>query len=126
MIRLRDVPVLRAAPQGPALDSETAALDLISEAYAHEVDVVAVPVDRCPDAFFQLATGVAGAVVQKFVNYQCRLAVVGDISAHIVRSSAFRDFVYETNRRGPAWFVASEEELADRLAPRPSDAGTAG
>jgi len=126
VIRLGDVPVLRTAPQGPPLDSEAAALDLIGEAYAHDVDTVAVPVERCPDAFFQLATGVAGAVAQKFVNYQCRLVVMGDISQHVSRSTAFRDFVHETNRRGQMWFVDSEDELAERLAPRPADPGTAG
>lgn len=124
VIRLHDVLVLRAAPQGPPLDGEAAALDLISEAYTHNVDVVAVPVERCSEAFFQLATGVAGAVAQKFVNYHYRLAIVGDISHHIARSDAFRDFVRETNRRGPIWFVASDEELAGRLAPTRAVAGT--
>ena len=108
------VPVLRCTADGPLLDDERAALDLIGEALGR-AEVVAVPVSRIAPAFFALATGVAGAVVQKFVNYRLRLVVVGDITEHVAASTALRDFVREANRGGQTWFVADEAELEARL-----------
>jgi hypothetical protein len=58
---------------------------------------------------------VAGGVVQKFVNYRLRLAIVGDVAEHVTASTALRDFVREANRGGQTWFVADEAELAARL-----------
>lgn len=43
------------------------------------------------------------------------LAIVGDIAAHLERSSTFRDFVTETNRGRQLWFAPSLEELDARL-----------
>ena len=74
-----------------------------------------MPVSRIAPEFFALRTGVAGAVVQKFVNYRLRLVVVGDVSEHVAASTALRDFVRESNRGGQPWFVADEAELAARL-----------
>jgi hypothetical protein len=108
------VPVLWCADAGPVLDGEQAALDLIGATYG-STDLVAVPVARIAPEFFALTSGVAGAVVQKFVNYRVRLAVVGDVSGFVAESTALRDFVREANRGRQTWFVADEAELAGRL-----------
>ncbi|WP_306300088.1 DUF4180 domain-containing protein, partial [Streptomyces sp. NRRL B-24085] len=55
------VNVLHCAPDGPPLDGERAALDLIGDAMGRDAQVVAVPVDRVPEEFFRLRSGVAGA-----------------------------------------------------------------
>ena len=71
------------------------------------------------DDFFQPRTSIAGEIIQKFVTYRRRLAILGEISRHVAESSAFRDFVYEANRGDHVWFVADLEELDQRLAPAP-------
>ena len=108
------VDVLWCDPDGPVLDGDRAAGDLVGAALGR-ADVVAVPVARLAPAFFSLRTGVAGAVVQKFVTYRLRFAVVGDVAAQVAASTALRDFVREANRGGQTWFVADETELAGRL-----------
>ncbi|MFJ8538900.1 DUF4180 domain-containing protein [Streptomyces sp. NPDC093591] len=117
LVTLHDVRVLRCAPDGPPLDGESAALDLIGDAYGQDATLVAVPVERVADAFFRLKSGVAGAVMQKFVNYRVRLAVVGDVSRHIAESTALRDFVHETNNGGHIWFLPTYDALDARLRP---------
>ncbi|MEU0052277.1 DUF4180 domain-containing protein [Streptomyces sp. NPDC006309] len=112
---LHGVRVLRCAPDGPLLDGESAALDLIGDAYGHDVQLVALPVERIADDFFRLRSGVAGAVVQKFVSYRLCLAVLGDISGHVANSTALRDFVYECNQGRQLWFLADAAELDTRL-----------
>ncbi|AYN38029.1 DUF4180 domain-containing protein [Streptomyces dangxiongensis] len=112
---LHGVRVLQCAPDGPLLDGESAALDLIGDAFGHEAELVAVPVERIADDFFRLRSGVAGAVVQKFATYRLRLAVLGDISGHVAGSTALRDFVHECNQGRQLWFLADTVELDARL-----------
>ena len=110
----RGVPVLVCADDGPPIAGPQDALDVIGSAFSR-ADVVAVPAGRFDDRFFELRTGVAGEIMQKFVNYRVRLAVVGDISAHVAASTALRDLVYESNRGRHIWFVADLDELDTHL-----------
>jgi hypothetical protein len=50
-----------------------------------------------------------------FANYRRRLVVLGDVSAFVAGSDAFRDWVREANRGQDVWFLADDEELARRL-----------
>ena len=115
MTDINGVTVLECSPDGALVDGDRAAMDLIAEAMGHDAELVALPVERLPDEFFSLRSGLAGIVAQKFVNYRMRLAVVGDVTAHVERSTALRDFVRETNRGNQLWFVASRAELVERL-----------
>lgn len=108
------VPVLVLDPTGPAIAGTQDALDVIGAAFSR-ADVVAVPVGRFAAAFFDLRTGLAGAVMQKFVNYRMRLVVLGDIAGYVESSSALRDLVYESNQGSQVWFLADLDELDARL-----------
>jgi hypothetical protein len=107
-------PVLVCAADGPAISTPQDALDVIGGAFGR-ADVVAIPAGRLDASFFQLRSGVAGEIMQKFVNYRIRLAVVGDIAAHEAASDAFRDLVRESNRGRHIWFVRDLDELAAHL-----------
>jgi hypothetical protein len=116
--QLHGVPVLVCAAEGSQLRDDRDAVDLIAQArFGHHADWVAVPVDRLAPEFFRLRTGVAGAIVQKFVDYRTGLAVVGDVTAHLAAGDAFRDWVRETNRGRDTWFVVDLAELEQRLTP---------
>ncbi|WP_157254107.1 DUF4180 domain-containing protein [Nonomuraea typhae] len=108
------VQVLVCDPAGPVLASERDALDLIGATY-HGAEVVAVPAERLDARFFSLGTRFAGEIMQKFVSYRVRLAVVGDIERHLEGSSALRALVEESNRGGQVWFVPDLRALDDRL-----------
>jgi hypothetical protein len=112
--------VLHLSEQGAPLSSAQDAVDVIGSTWGTGAEVVAVPVGRLDPAFFDLRSGVAGELAQKFVNYQLRLAVVGDISEQVSASDALRDLVRESNRGRHLWFVAGPDELAQRLAPAAS------
>lgn len=103
------------APGGKKLQSERDALDLIGEALQQGIRLVLVPVERLADGSFQLKTGLAGQIVQKFVTYRLQLVVLGDISQYVARSHSFKDFAYESNRGTQVWFLADLQELDERL-----------
>lgn len=102
--------------EGPKLNGERAATDIIGEAFGAGVRLVVVPVERLDEGFLTLSTRVAGEVIQKFVNYGFRLAFVGDVSEAVAASNALRDFVRESNRGRHVWFVADMAELEAKLA----------
>lgn len=113
---IRGVQVMVVAVDGPPMRSDRDAVDLIGEALGAGVGWVAITTERLGEDFFMLSTRIAGDAIQKFVNYGIGLAVVGDISRHVAASTSLRDFVYESNRGGHVWFVASLDELEGRLA----------
>jgi hypothetical protein len=104
------------AAEGPRLDGEQAALDLIGEAYGSGATLIAVPVARLAPGFLMLSTRMAGGAIQKFVNYGFRVAFLGDISGPLAQSHALRDFVRESNRGPHVWFLDDLDALAARLA----------
>lgn len=100
---------------GPPLGTEQDAVDLIGETWGNQAEIVVVPVERLSNEFFSLDTKLAGLFTQKFVNYQLKLAIVGDISHYLEQSSALRAFVHESNRGKQIWFFPTIEALEAHL-----------
>ena len=101
--------------EGKKLRTDRDAVDLIGDARSAGAGMIVIPVERFDEDFFVLRTRVAGEFVQKFVTYGVRLAILGDISKYENDSRAFHNFVYEANWGPDLWFVASREELDERL-----------
>jgi len=116
-MRIEDVAgnrVMFVEDDGAPLSTPEAVSDLIGNAWFDHIDVVALPVARIDPRFFDLSSTFAGQLAQKAVNFQVRVAVIGDVSEQ--HSDAFRDFVRESNRGRHIWFVDDEAALAARLA----------
>ncbi len=113
-----DTPVWVHPADGPVLAGVEEVLAVVGDVLGTAAEWVAVPSDRLPEEFFVLRTRLAGEVVQKFVNYRLKLAVVGPVPAVAAASDAWNDFVREANRGRQLWFVDTLAELADRLARR--------
>lgn len=65
------------------------------------------------EEFFRLSSGLAGDILQKFINYHMKLAVVGDFSKYT--SKPLHDFIYESNRGNDFFFVTNLEQAIDKL-----------
>ncbi len=107
--------VFAVPPDGAPIGDEGAALDVVGDAFGAEAEIVSIPVARLSPEFFRLSSGVAGAVVQKFVTYRLRLVVVGDPAHHGPTSGPVEDWMREANSGRQLWFVADDAELARRL-----------
>jgi hypothetical protein len=112
---LHGVRIFEWAAEGAPLRNDRDAADLIPTVWSHRAVLIVLPAERLGDDFFRLNTRIAGEVIQKFLNYSLRLAIVGDISRYLAESTSLRDFVYESNRGNQVWFVESIEELDKRL-----------
>ncbi|TCC33388.1 DUF4180 domain-containing protein [Kribbella sindirgiensis] len=101
------------------LGDESDAVQLIVDAhYAHQAEWIAFTPEQLGDAFFELSSGRAGAITQKFVMYQMGLAVVGDISERVAASKPLADWVRESNRGRNLLFAADLDGLNALLEDR--------
>ncbi|WP_323122277.1 DUF4180 domain-containing protein [Burkholderia alba] len=115
VLRIGDESVLIYAEHGPAIADERDAGDLIAAAWNCGAAWVAIPTARLAPEFFRLRTGVAGALLQKFVNYRLRVVIVGDLTDRVAERTAWRDFVLESNQGRTVWFVRDRAALLSRL-----------
>jgi len=110
------VRIFECAAEGPALSNSQHAVDVIGEARANGATLVVIPAARLDPGSFKLRTGIAGDMVQKFVTYRVRLAIIGDFSELAFKSETLRDFIDEANRGDAIWFLAGLDELEKRVA----------
>lgn len=90
------------------------ALDLIMTAkYEAGTNLLAVDKETVAEDFFILSRGLAGEVLQKFINYQAKIAIFGDFSGYT--SKPLKDFIYESNKGKDVFFPATAQEAVDRL-----------
>lgn len=109
--------VAEIVANGAPLDSERTVSELIEEALSSDAKCVAIPAARLSKDFFHLSTKKAGEFIQRFVNTRLRLAILGDISAHVETSEPLAAFVAESNSGKSVWFLRDSNELHARLAP---------
>ncbi len=89
-------------------------LDLLGTLYFQGFDKIILHEHNiCPE-FFDLKTGIAGEILQKFSNYRMRLAVVGDFSSYTGKSLS--DFMFESNKLGDVNFVKTTDEAIRKLS----------
>ncbi|HEX3808325.1 MAG TPA: DUF4180 domain-containing protein [Rhizomicrobium sp.] len=100
---------------GILLRSEADARDLILAAHGDHADWVAIHEANIDTRFFDLKTGLAGDLLQKFVNYNMKLAVLGDISRYTEKSEPLAALVRESNRGKDVRFAAALDELLNGL-----------
>ncbi len=100
----------------PPLSSGRDAGDLIGAAFSHQARLVVLPVAHLSPEFLRLSSGLAGEVLQTFVNYGLRVAIVGDIAGPLAASAPLGDFVRESNRGSQVWFADDLDALARRLS----------
>lgn len=96
------------------------ALDLLMSAkYEASTKNIVIAKQLIADDFFVLSTGLAGEILQKYVNYGGRIAIYGDYSNYT--SKSLKDFMYESNKGKDVFFVSDEEQAVDMLALRGDD-----
>lgn len=90
------------------------ALDLVMTVkYETGAERIAIDKEAVCEEFFILSTGMAGEILQKFMNYHVKAAVYGDYSHYT--SKPLKDFIYESNHGKDFFFVSTKEEAVQKL-----------
>ncbi len=90
------------------------ALDLLMTA-KYEADTKNIVIDKklIAEEFFILSSGLAGEILQKYINYGGRIAIYGDFSHYT--SKPLKDFIYESNNGKDVFFVATRDEAIGEI-----------
>ena len=112
---INNVSIAVASSTQPHIVDVQSALDFIATIqYETGCSRVALNKEAISEDFFRLSTGLAGEILQKFTNYQMKLAIIGDFSRYT--SKPLKDFIYESNQGNAIFFCSTEEEAVNKLA----------
>lgn len=90
------------------------ALDLIMTVeYETKSNRIIISKNNICEDFFILSNGIAGEILQKFINYGFKIAIYGDYSKYT--SKPLKDFIYESNSGKNIFFVNTQEEAIEKL-----------
>jgi len=89
------------------------ALDIIANCNYQGSNKIIIHERHIVPEFYDLKTGIAGEVLQKFSTYSSYLAIVGDFTKYT--SKSLKDFIYESNKTGRINFVTSLDEAKEVL-----------
>lgn len=97
-----------------AICDEQSAMELALQVkYETGAERIALEKGLFCEKFFILSTGLAGSVLQKFINYRLKAAIYGDFSHYT--SKPLKDFIYESNRGRDFFFTATRAEAIEKL-----------
>lgn len=86
---------IECATKEASIHNEQSALDLIGACFENETNLILIHMDALSDDFFKLRTGLAGSILQKFVNYNIKIAVVITDTDKV--KGKFKDLLVESN-----------------------------
>ena len=99
----------------PIITDLQSALDLMATVqYDTGSSLLVVPKAAFTEEFFDLRTRLAGEILQKFVTYGVKIAIVGDFSVY--SSRALQSFIYESNQGNSVFFVSDTQQAVKKLA----------
>jgi len=99
----------------PIIADTPSALDLMMTVqYNDKTDKLAINKEAITEDFFMLSTGIAGEILQKFINYSVKIAIFGDFSQYT--SKPLKDFIYECNNGNNVFFVDDVDSAIKKLA----------
>lgn len=86
---------------------------LLHELYYQGFDGIILKTTQLSPDFFDLKTGLAGEILQKFSNRRTRLTIIGDFDD--IESKSLRDFIFESNKGKLINFVTSVDDALGRF-----------
>ncbi len=109
-----DVQIAHVISQEVLITEAQSATDLMmTVAYETGIKNIVMAKELFAEKFFVLSSGLAGEVLQKFVNYRFRLAVYGDYSKYT--SKPLKDFIYESNNGRDVFFMSGLKEAVEKI-----------
>lgn len=101
---------IEGMPGKKIISNEQDALDWVAICGEHDTNRLMLHAGNLSENFFKLRTGLAGQVLQKFVNYYLKVAAV--IPPEQVNQGRFKEMTFEANR-GNHFRVFSDQQSAE-------------
>ena len=88
--------------------------DLLGNLYYSDYDGIIIHEKNINSNFYDLKTGFAGEILQKFSNFRVRLVVIGNFDKY--ESASFKQFILESNKGKQVNFLSSLPEALKQLS----------
>jgi hypothetical protein len=104
---------MAVASEAAIIHNVSEALDLMAKAYYSNVEAIILSAHHFASEFYDLRSGLAGEILQKFSNYTMKLAIVGQFEKF--GSKNLQAFIAECNRGQQVFFVPDRETAVASL-----------
>jgi hypothetical protein len=109
--KIKDVKIAEIDSNSIKIDSLETAIDLVGNLTYEGYDGLIVSNANVHSNFFDLKTGFAGDILQKFSNYKLKLCIYGDFEQYT--SKSLKDFILECNKGSYIHFGPTQKESMD-------------
>lgn len=114
LLKEKNVDIALVSSDEKVIVDTQSALDLaMTVKYETGTNKIIMDKRNISDEFFTLSSGMAGEILQKFINYHIKIAIYGDYSGYT--SKPLKDFIYESNKGKDVFFVSTLDEAVDML-----------
>jgi hypothetical protein len=114
---LNNEQIAEVEAKGVVINNAQDALDIIAEASYLGVKGIIIHEYNLMEEFFNLRTGIAGDLLQKFSQYHMKIAIIGDFEKF--DSKSLQAFIHESNRGNQVFFVGDIENALSRISDAP-------
>ena len=114
LIHKKGVSIAKIISDKKIINTPQDALDLMAECNYSGTSKILIHEENIIGDFFDLKTGIAGEILQKFSTYRCELAIIGNFTKYT--SKSLKDFITESNRIGRIIFVKDVDAALNLLA----------
>lgn len=104
-----NTPVIAEAETNLLIRDAQEALELLVNYKYQGIDYIIVRANNLHTDFFDLKTGLAGEILQKFSNYDGYLGILVDHAGY--ESKSLNDFILESNKTRRIVFAPEKEQL---------------
>lgn len=81
--------------------------------YDYGCDKMIIYKKNLTEDFFELKNGIAGEIMQKHINYEMALAIVGEFEQY--NSISLKSLIYESNKGNKIIFKSTEKEALESI-----------
>jgi hypothetical protein len=114
VIKINNVEIANIESNKILIIDVQSALDLMATVrYETDCDRIIINKSAISEDFFDLSTKLAGDILQKYINYQMKIAIVGDFSVY--NSKSLKDFIFECNNGKDIFFLPDENQALERF-----------
>ena len=93
--------------EGQQIGNAEQGLQILVDLYYQDFEKIILQEAHFTPDFFDLKTGLAGEILQKYSNFKVQLCIVGDFTKY--ESQSIKSFIYESNRGIRVNFLPSVE-----------------
>jgi hypothetical protein len=113
IFEVQKIRIAEVIAEGIVMNDAQDALDIMANASQQGARSVIMFEKNLQPEFFELRTGVAGEILQKFSNYHMKLAIIGEFDKY--RSQSLKALIRESNRGTQIFFVPDRETAVIKI-----------